>query len=159
MDVVFNNGNLRFNYRVAGVWKMNDYVLVHKSEVDEHWALPGGRVKFMEDSKLALKREFLEELNAKVEIGNMLWTTENFFEYEGQSFHEIGFYYQVNGEVEIFTTEPFYGIEEDQKLLYQWVRMDELHKLPLQPSFLREGIQQSPTYPVHLIEKDERKTE
>lgn len=44
MDVVFKADKAVFNYRVAGIWIKNGYVLLHRFVNDDFWTLPGGRV-------------------------------------------------------------------------------------------------------------------
>lgn len=156
MDLVFDQNHMRFNYRVAGVWIVNDHVLLHKNELDEHWSLPGGRVEWMEASHVALKREFMEELQIDIRVDQILWTSENFFDYQGILFHEIGFYYSVSGRgAEHFSTQPFYGVEEDRRLIYQWLPIQELGEISLQPAFLCKGIQGLPSDPVHLVIRED----
>lgn len=154
MDAVFKTDLAVFNYRVAGVWILDDHVLIHKNVNDKHWALPGGRAKVMEESKTALCREFQEELSLDVKVNRLLWTTENFFHYDGKPFHEIAFYYQVtaNNDYELRLGE-FTGTEEDKHLVYQWVPIEKLDEMLLQPNFLKSGIKNIPPHPEHIIIK------
>lgn len=154
MDAVFKTDLAVFNYRVAGVWILDDHVLIHKNVNDKHWALPGGRVKVMEESTTALCREFQEELSLDVKVNRLLWTTENFFHYDGKPFHEIAFYYQVtaNNDYELRLGE-FTGTEEDKHLVYQWVPIEKLDEMLLQPNFLKSGIKNIPLHPEHIVIK------
>lgn len=81
MDVSVMINNTKFNYRVATLIKNNNKILLHKSKEDDFYAIPGGRIMIGETSENALKREFLEEIGAKIIIKNYLGTVENFFEY------------------------------------------------------------------------------
>ena len=47
----------------------------------------GGGVEFGELGKDALRREFLEEINKEIEVGELLKTFENIFVYEGAEGH------------------------------------------------------------------------
>lgn len=150
-DVVFKTDVATFNYRVAGVWIINGHVLLHKSVNDEHWALPGGRVGIMEESKIGLQREFKEELDVEVQVENLIWTTENFFKYQGKDIHEIGFYYKVTSSSEsIFNPEDFFGFE-GERLIFKWVPIVELDGISLYPDFLIAGIKDIPKYPCHVV--------
>ena len=82
------DGNI-FNYRIAGVTIVDDKVLLHRLEKDNFWALPGGRCELLESSKDAIYREYIEEANIKVEVGEPLWILEMFFNHEGYRYHEI----------------------------------------------------------------------
>ena len=58
----FDVGDSCFNYRSAAVIIHDDHVLIHKSEKDYFWSLPGGRVEFFESSEDTIAREIYEEL-------------------------------------------------------------------------------------------------
>lgn len=155
MDTTFEMGNQVFNYRVAAVWIENGHVLLHRQTRDDHWALPGGRAQMLEDSRTALLREMKEELEVEVEAERMLWVTENFFKYNDKDYHELGFYYAVHsksGKVRD-RPEPFAGSEGDH-LIYQWIPLEEVHKVSLHPEFLRKALNKLPQATEHLIVSD-----
>ena len=56
----------------------------------------GGGIEFQETSIDALKREFKEEINIDIEVGNFLGVAENIFTYNGKKGHEIVFFYEIN---------------------------------------------------------------
>jgi ADP-ribose pyrophosphatase YjhB (NUDIX family) len=58
----------RFHYRVAGVVTHARRVLLHRSEIDDFWSLPGGRARLFEAAQDALRREMREELGAEVVV-------------------------------------------------------------------------------------------
>lgn len=152
MDAVFETDAGIFNYRVAGVWIIDNHVLLHKSVYEENWALPGGRVKIKEESTTGLRREFQEELDIDVEVNKLLWTTENFFTYEGKPFQEIAFYYLVSASSDYeIKLDAFYGNETDKPLVYKWVPVANLDTLSLQPAFLKSGIKEIPIHSEHKI--------
>ena len=37
-----------------------------------------------------------EELGVEAVVGPLLWIVENFFDYEGKAWHELGFYYRMD---------------------------------------------------------------
>jgi ADP-ribose pyrophosphatase YjhB (NUDIX family) len=150
MDAVFKVETGVFNYRVAGVIIENGHVLLHKQVSDEHWALPGGRVKVLEDSVAGVKREFLEELGVDVEVENLLWVTENFFTYNNSNFHELGLYFQVSSEKMMNHNEGFYGLE-GERLLYKWVPINKLDEITLYPEFLKTSLKNLPPSTQHII--------
>ena len=84
------NRKPKFNFRVAAVAVQKDRVLLHRTEVDDFWSLPGGRIRAGESSASALHRELREEMSIEVSIGRLIWIVENFFEYDSQPFHEVG---------------------------------------------------------------------
>lgn len=56
----------------------------------------GGGIEFQETSIDALKREFKEEINIDIEVGELLGVAENIFTYNGKKGHEIVFLYKIN---------------------------------------------------------------
>lgn len=122
------NGNLAiclpvgdglFNYRVAGIAVRDGKILLHKSETDRFWSLPGGRVDMFEFSAEALAREMMEELNCEVKVGNLIAIVENFFQYLNRQYHEIGFYYSMD----IVGFSDFSDktvVESNDTLLFRW---------------------------------------
>lgn len=56
----------------------------------------GGGIEFGETSKHALKREFFEELDVNVQIGEYLGIAENIFVFNGKPAHEIVLMYKAN---------------------------------------------------------------
>lgn len=154
MDVVFHTDIAVFNYRVAGIWIKNGYVLLHRDTNEKNWSLPGGRVKMAEDSTLSIKREFQEELGLDIKIEKLAWVVENFFEYKGKDVHEIGMYYLVSSEDKSFelSNSPFYGIE-GERLIYQWMPIEELQEIELYPEFLRTALGKLPLETEHIIVK------
>ena len=57
--------------RVAGILIKDNRILLvaHKKDGRVYWLLPGGGVNYGESLGEALKREFIEELNIKVDVG------------------------------------------------------------------------------------------
>ncbi|WP_026562548.1 NUDIX hydrolase [Bacillus sp. J37] len=151
MDATFNLETAVFNYRVAAIMIEKNHVLVHKQVNDQHWALPGGRVEVLEDSRTSITREIKEELGLDIIVNNLLWFTENFFEYNQKNFHEIGLYYEVSFKSQpIFSSEVFYG-EEGERLIYKWTPIDELGDLVLYPEFLKSSLKKLPKSTEHVV--------
>jgi 8-oxo-dGTP pyrophosphatase MutT (NUDIX family) len=152
MDVVFKTDTAVFNLRVAGIYIENGHVLIHKMLGDTTWSLPGGRVEIAEETKNSLKREFLEELGIEIEVTTLVFTVENFFNYNGKDIHEIGFYYFVNSNDEKYLnmSGTFYGVE-GERLIYKWVPINHLDEIELYPIFLRRELKDLPESTKHII--------
>lgn len=155
MDAVFKTDKAVFNFRVAGIWVVNNHVLLHKDVKDAHWSLPGGRVAIGEETMRSIEREFLEELGVNVSVDRLLWTNENFFNYRDEDFHEIAFYYKVSADEAptSFKTEPFYGLE-GERLIYKWTPIEEINDMNIVPEFIKRGIKELPEYPQHIVVKE-----
>lgn len=79
MDISFNNGNEKFNYRVCAMIINEGKILAMKDGNSPYYYLPGGRVKIGETAEYAVLRECKEELNAELEIIRPLWLNQAFF--------------------------------------------------------------------------------
>ena len=80
MDILFKNDDFVFSYRVGGILKHNGKILLQRPKNDDY-AIIGGHVAAMETSMETLKREFEEELHAKIEVDNLLAIGEIYFPY------------------------------------------------------------------------------
>lgn len=123
----FDLSGRRFQMRAVAIIRRNDHVLLHKATHETFWSLPGGRVEFGEAAAETLEREIAEELDCASAIGPLRFLVENFFAYNGEACHEIGWYY----EAELTTDFPFVtdGIchrfsEGAYDLEFRWVRCD-----------------------------------
>jgi hypothetical protein len=58
--ITFCRNNVTFGLRVAGIAIHEGYVLLHRAECDDFWALPGGRAEQLEPSTASLKHEIME---------------------------------------------------------------------------------------------------
>ena len=156
--ITFGQGRLQFNYRAVGVALNNNQVLLHKSEKDHFWSLPGGRVEFLETASDTLKREMQEELNIEVKVERLLWVVENFFEYDYKSYHELALYFLMflpSGSNLYSQTEQFEGKDEGRKLIFQWHKLDALEHIELYPRFLHESLISIPKFTVHIVHNDD----
>ena len=89
----------RFNIRVYGIW-INDKqdILVSDERIGDFkfTKFPGGGLEFGEGIKDCLIREWKEELNIDIEVGNHIYTTD-FFQLSAfdQTSQIISIYYNV----------------------------------------------------------------
>ena len=95
MDILFKNDNFVFSYRVGGILKHNGKILLQRPKNDDY-AIIGGHVAAMETSMETLKREFEEELHAKIEVDNLLAIGEIYFPWGKRPCHQICLYYNVH---------------------------------------------------------------
>lgn len=159
---------VRFNFRAAAVIVDDGYALLHRASFENFWSLPGGRVEVGEPSSATVARELAEELGPACEarVERLLWIIENFFEYEGERFHELGMYYLVTlGAACPYQAKdrPFDGVEtnlpshagERVQLIYQWFPLDALANTALYPLVLRDRLSALPTAPELLVVDDD----
>lgn len=154
--ICFDAGEMRFNYRVAGIALRDNQVLLNRLEDQKFWFLPGGRVEMGEPSTGALRREILEELQEEVQVGQLLWINENFFGGDTRKkYHELGLYYLIDfaPESSVYrATEPFLASDGHTRLVFQWFSLERLEKVSLYPPFLVKGLRNLPEQTVHLLE-------
>ena len=157
--VSFGAGGRTFNFRAAAVIIDSSRILLHRADYEDFWSLPGGRVEMLEDSREALRREMLEELGEEVQIGRLVWVGENFFEFLGLDFHEMGMYFEVSlperSELRGRTEEWWTTEDNGVKICFRWFLVDEAPELPIVPGFLREGLVALPMGTEHVVFRDE----
>jgi len=157
MDITYcNNDKTVFNYRTCGVILKGERILLHRMKDDDFWVLVGGRVKMLESSECAIKREIGEELGGNIEVNRLLWIVENFFKYKEKDYHEILTIYLIDFEKESWVMnqqDSFNGLE-GERLIYKWFNFNELYNLNIKPSFLKEKLLFLPNLPTHIIHRE-----
>jgi len=118
----------------------------------------------METYEKAIKREFKEELNIKIEVGRLLWVLENYFEYQNEKIHSIEFYFLITplDSEEKLSSEEFFGKEEhfyhekygQLKLIFKWFSLNELAEIDLRPKILKQELKSIQPYPKLIRNKD-----
>lgn len=153
----------KFVLRTAGIFLRDDFVLLHRAEHEDIWALPGGACDFFEDTKTALIRELNEELGASIQVNSLTFSVENFFEWNGKKAHEIGFYYSAEftgSAVRFYEQNEFVGIEEKMEgfdkfhLFFKWFPLSSLSKENIKPDFLKTRLSKLRREAVHIVHRD-----
>jgi ADP-ribose pyrophosphatase YjhB (NUDIX family) len=155
-NIAFGEGNVRFYFRVAAVILNGERLLLHRADYEDFWSLPGGRVEILERADETIVRELREELEVEARIERLLWVVENFFEFQGTSYHELGFYYLVSlpSDWGLFAEEEPFWREEPSgiKILFRWFGLDELDGLRINPAFLGRGLRSLPETIQHVVQ-------
>ena len=94
-DILFKTENYIFSYRVAGICVQDGKVLLQTCGNDPGYAFPGGHVAFGETNAQTLAREFKEEIDADISVGELKWVAEIFFPWGDKPCHQICLYYMV----------------------------------------------------------------
>lgn len=156
--ISFDGEGARFNYRVAGIAVEDGRVLVGRADWEDFWYLPGGRVEMREAARESLAREMREELGLRAEIGRLVWVIENFFEFEGTPFHEIGLYFDVSlpdGAPGVRADEFERRDDGGELLIFRWVPVNGLGSIRVLPSFLVDGLREMPGETAHVVCRDD----
>ncbi|QQN81489.1 NUDIX hydrolase [Bacillus toyonensis] len=152
MDLTFKVEEICFNYRVGAICKHDNKILILQGDGEDFWYVPGGRVKMLENSEDALKRELAEELAVPIEVKRLIWSVENFFTLSERKFHEISFYYEVElKELPANGADQYILNEEDRTYMFKWVPIEELDAYNLQPAFIKEKVKDLPVQTEHIV--------
>ena len=156
-DICFEKNNMVFNYRVAGVIKKNDKLLVQKSTKVKHATFLGGRCNLGEDSKKTIIREIKEETGFDVKIVKEIGMIENFFtsSYDGRKYHEILVIYELEFlDKKVYDLDQINSIEGNKSkyLNFVWMSIDDLKKSSFHPLVLLDIINNKNF--AHLINYD-----
>ncbi|EOP53739.1 NUDIX hydrolase [Bacillus nitratireducens] len=152
MDLTFKVEETCFNYRVGAICKHDNKILILQDEGEEYWYVPGGRVKMLENSEDALKRELAEEVGVPIEVKRLIWSVENFFTLSERKFHEISFYYEVElHELPANGADQYILEEEGRRYLFMWVPVEELDAYNLQPAFIKDKVKDISIHTEHIV--------
>jgi hypothetical protein len=79
---------------------------------------------------------------------------------EGKNYHELGLYYVMDfaPESPVYQArEPFFRLEGQTRVMFQWIALTELAHITFYPSFLVRGLQDMPEQTVHVLDVRQRK--
>lgn len=152
-DIKIDNISRNFKFRVNGILMHNDEVLVVKMENNPFYCLPGGHVKFGEDTKSAVIREIKEETGYDSQINKLVAIIENFFvRNNGKKVHELSFYYSLNiDDKEIINDKEYEIIDEEINHHFKWIPLEELENIDFRPQELKEKIRNKDIEFQHII--------
>lgn len=94
---------------------------ISKGDMAGRWEFPGGKVEDNESEEQAVVREFKEEFNVKVKVGELIATGE--FEHRGEKRHLHAYRIFVPHKGLIFK----YKLTEHTE--YKWVKFEEIKNL------------------------------
>ncbi|MFK4289295.1 8-oxo-dGTP pyrophosphatase MutT (NUDIX family) [Bacillus sp. RC240] len=152
MDLTFKVEETCFNYRVGAICKHDNKILILQDEGEEYWYVPGGRVKMLENSEDALKRELTEEVGVPIKVKRLIWSVENFFTLSERKFHEISFYYEVElHELPANGADQYILEEAGRKYIFKWVPVEELDAYNLQPAFIKDKVKDVSVHTEHIV--------
>jgi ADP-ribose pyrophosphatase YjhB (NUDIX family) len=143
----------RFNLRVYGIL-INDkkQVLVSDEFIRGNYytKFPGGGLEFGEGTRDCLAREFMEEMNLKVEVGEHIYTTDYFQMSAFNPEHQIiSIYYFARALEEIKTPlrDKVFDFDENQLAVYQQTGETETFRFIDWENFSEESV----TLPIDKI--------
>lgn len=145
-DILFKTDPFIFSCRVAGVLVREGKVLLQKMPGEPGYAFPGGHAALGEINADTLRREFMEEIQAEVSVGDLLWVGEIFFPWEGKPCHQICLFYQVtlSPETRIPLEGCFPALDHlagrEIPLEFHWVPLEALDRILLYPPQAKQAL-------------------
>ena len=125
MVITMQEKGTRFGARVGAIIYNEDKTkILIENQHDKRYMFPGGRIDVHEDSKTAIERELIEELNLKANL-NLKYIVEMFIKSPKTKYHEIGFYFVTKTNEELIENN-FKSLEGDSYFI--WVSIEDLDK-------------------------------
>jgi 8-oxo-dGTP diphosphatase len=142
----------KFNIRIYGLLINDDNEILVSDELIGSLKItkfPGGGLEFGEGTMDCLKREFLEEMNLKIEVVEHFYTTDFYQQsFLNKSHQIISIYYKVRAIEDlqvIIKTKPFDFNEKEMALFEKNNQIESFRFIPislLQPEMLTLPIDQ-----------------
>ncbi|MBM3547727.1 MAG: NUDIX domain-containing protein [Alphaproteobacteria bacterium] len=144
---------MRTQIRVAGILIADGAVVMENALGSDLWNLPGGRLEEAETLRLAVRREFQEEMGLAVACEDMLFVHENFFPLGGDIMREYGFYFRVSG-LDANASPRQALASREARFRYEWIALDQLHEINFQPVVLIQHLVDPPPALLYLETRD-----
>lgn len=143
----------RFNIRVYGILRNEQkQVLVSDELIRGSYItkFPGGGLEFGEGTRDCLQREFMEEMNLKVEVGHHIYTTDYFQMSAFNPEHQIiSIYYFATAleDIQVPLREKPFDFDEAQMKIYEEKKETETFRFINWDQFSSESV----TLPIDKI--------
>lgn len=145
MDLKLEAENFKLKVRANAVIMHEGKLLVCTINDNGFWCCPGGHIHLGEDSKTAVLRESFEEVGIKFDDAKLLLVMESFFEGKKEKrFHEISFYYLMQGEIpEEKLADYSYDENDEGKIVhleFKWIDINDLDSIDIRPIDLKNIV-------------------
>ena len=125
MVITMQEKGTRFGARVGAIIYNEDKTkILIENQHDKRYMFPGGRIDVHEESKTAIERELIEELNLKANL-NLKYIVEMFIKSPKTKYHEIGFYFVTKINKDLIENN-FKSLDGDSYFI--WVPIKDLDK-------------------------------
>ena len=155
-DIKYQNGKFNFAYRVSALIfdKEKTKILLFHGKNNNFYMLPGGKVKELEESHVAIKREIEEELGWRDLEFDFLGVSEEIIKSEDRNIHQLTLTYKSTYN-DIVSNEKFESIESDW-INFKWVKIAEIDKYEIHPTKITNFIKDNGKI-THIIDNNYRK--
>ncbi len=159
-DILFKTENYIFSYRVAGICVQGGKVLLQTCGNDPGYAFPGGHVAFGETNAQTLTREFKEEIDADISVGDLKWVAEIFFPWGDKPCHQICLYYMVTINSPDTPKDGMFMAREhlegrEFNIEYHWIPLDKVKDIEIYPKNAGELLGELNGVARHFIYREE----
>ena len=131
---------MKLRLKAGAIIRRGSQVLLNRMDGTRFWTAPGGGAEPGEFTADALARELTEEIGLQAEIGRLLWVSENQWDWDGEFYHEVGFYYSARLLDPPYESE-FRGAESH--LLFRWFDPDAIEDFDVRPPPLKDLLKRS----------------
>lgn len=133
-DIKYQNNSFKFAYRVSAIIYNFDKtkILLFTGNDSGYYMLPGGKVKELEESIEAIKREILEETGFENLEFELTGISEEIIKNDKDNIQQITFTYATTYSKKI-DNEEFKSIESDW-INFKWVKIADLSKYKIHPN-------------------------
>lgn len=152
MDLKMEINNNSFHSRASAIIYNKDKTKVLLFKIEDgrdFYLLPGGKIKFNEDSKNAIKREILEETGYDLEYG-LCSLEENFLKRKSQNIMQYNFCYKAiyNGKID----KVDFNCLDHEGQTFHWIDIDKLDKIKILPQKTISYIKSNNLNIIHYID-------
>lgn len=131
---------------IGVIWRDGHLLVQHGNDPDtgaQFFRPPGGAIEFGERAADALRREFIEELQAELADVQLVTVLENPFTYKGTDYHEIVFVFEARfADRRLYERDTFTLQETTVQAKASWKDFGELGRAEaLYPGGLTQVLQ------------------
>lgn len=117
-----------------GLLEESGHVLLCRNRKHGYYFLPGGHIEFGESAKEALAREFIEECDVLVRVGELLLTHEHRFERASGPRHEVNVVFLVEREGGGSRGPADSVHSTEAKIAFEWIERSKLPQIDMRPA-------------------------
>ena len=139
-DITVNIADGVFNYRVGAIIIDNGEILMVKNDGAPFYYTVGGRMQLGESTSEAVIREVFEETQLRLEIDRLAYIHENFFAMNGDSIHEVCFFFLMKPHDGLRGMKHKSFVEEYGSAELHWLPVDGLAEYKLYPEFFKTEL-------------------